>query len=171
MTQPLIMPYQGKSPKIHPSAFIAPTAVIIGDVEIGAESSIWFGCVLRGDVNEIRIGARTNLQDGTVVHVAEAGQGTYIGDEVTVGHAALLHACTIGHRVLVGMRATLMDDVQVATESLIASGALVTPNKQILRGQVWAGSPAKHWRDLSQEDIDLISVRAAQYVRLGQSYK
>lgn len=171
MTQPLIMPYKGKSPKIHASAFIAPTAVIIGDVEIGAHSSIWFGCVLRGDVNEIRIGARTNLQDGTVVHVAEAGQGTYIGDDVTIGHAALLHACTIKDRVLIGMRATLMDDSEVAEESLIASGALLTPGKKVGRGQVWAGSPAKYWRDMSAADIDLITIRAAQYVRLGQSYK
>lgn len=165
------MPYQGKSPKIHPTAYIAPTAVIIGDVEIGADSSIWFGCVLRGDVNEIRIGERTNIQDGTVIHVAEAGQGTYIGDDVTVGHAALLHACTIGSRALIGMRTTVMDDAQIADETVIAAGALVTPGKHVGKGQVWAGSPAKHWRDLSAEDIDLITVRAAQYVRLGQSYR
>src|SRR5580704_13346702 len=103
----IILPYRGIIPKIDPSAFVAPGAVVIGDVEIGPESSVWFGCVLRGDVNVIRVGARSNLQDGTVVHVASKGQGTFIGNDVTIGHGVLLHACTLADSSFVGMKATV----------------------------------------------------------------
>lgn len=171
----LIMPHHGVSPKIHPTAFIAPNAVIIGAVEIGAYSSVWFGCVLRGDVNEIKIGERTNIQDGTVIHVAEgdaetAAMPTFIGDDVTVGHLALLHACSIESRSLIGMKACVMDGAYVEAEALVATGAVVTPGKRVPSGQVWAGVPAKFWRDLKAEERATIEIRAAQYVRLAQSY-
>src|SRR5580693_6024893 len=137
---PIILAYRGVMPKIDPTAFIAPGAVIIGDVEIGPETSIWFGCVLRGDVNVIRIGARTNIQDGTVIHVAsglqparmgagsgipEGGYPTIIGDDVTVGHMALLHACTLADNSFVGMRATVMDGCVVESFAMLAAGALL----------------------------------------------
>src|ERR1700727_2780979 len=139
MTTPIILPYRGKLPKIDPHAFVAPGAVIIGDVEIGPDSSIWFGCVLRGDVNHIRIGARTNIQDGTIIHTAsglqparmgvaskipENGYPTIIGDDVTVGHCALLHACTLASNSFVGMRATVMDGCVIESQGMIAAGGL-----------------------------------------------
>jgi len=172
---PIIMPHHGVSPKIHPTAFIAPGAVVIGDVEIGPDSSVWFGCVLRGDVNHIRIGARTNVQDGTVIHVAEgddhtAALPTLIGDDATIGHSALLHACTIGNRCLIGMKSCVMDGAVVEDEAMVATGAVITPTKRVLTGQVWAGVPAKFWRELKPEERATITHRAAQYVRLAKTY-
>jgi gamma-carbonic anhydrase len=167
---PLILPHHGKLPKIDPTAFIAPGAVVIGDVEVGPHSSVWFGCVLRGDVNEIRIGARTNIQDGTVVHVAEEGQGTYIGDDVTVGHMVLLHACTVESGAFVGMKAAVMDDAVIESGGMLAAGALLTPGKRIASRQLWAGSPAKYWRDITDRDLAEFTKRTLQYVRLAGSY-
>ena len=171
-------------PKIDPTAFIASGAVVIGDVEIGAGSSIWFGCVLRGDVNKIRIGKRTNIQDGTVIHVASAlqpvsgssktpsdGYPTLIGDEVTVGHMTLLHACVIESRAFVGMKAAVMDGAKVESGGMLAAGALLTPGKVVGTGQLWAGSPAKFWRDLTESDKAQFDLRANQYADLGQEYK
>lgn len=181
---PLLLPYRGIAPKIHPTAFIAPGAVIIGDVEIGAESSVWFGCVVRGDVNKIRIGARTNIQDGTVIHTAsgdqpvsstskipENGYPTLIGDDVTVGHMALLHACVVESRGFVGMKSTLMDGAKIESEGMLASGALLTPGKIVASRQLWAGSPAKFWRKLSDDDIALFDLRCRQYVNLAADYR
>lgn len=175
MIEPMIIEHHGKRPIIHPTAFIAPNAVIIGDVEIGAHSSVWFGCVIRGDVNYVRIGERTNIQDGTVIHVAEGDEQTnpmptLIGDDVTVGHMALLHACTVESRALIGMKSCVMDGAYVEAESLVATGAVITPGKRVLTGQVWSGVPGKYWRDLKAEERETIVIRAAQYVRLGQSY-
>jgi carbonic anhydrase/acetyltransferase-like protein (isoleucine patch superfamily) len=173
---PIILPYRGILPKIHPDAFVAPGAVVIGDVEIGALSSIWFGCVLRGDVNQIRIGKGSNLQDGTVVHVASPSnekfaQGTFIGDDVTVGHMALLHACTLADSSFVGMRATAMDGAKVETHGMLAAGALLTPGKTVVAGQVWAGMPAKFLRDLTGYDREQFDLRAKQYVGHGIEYR
>lgn len=168
---PLILPYKDKTPQIHPSAFIAENAVIIGDVVIGAESSVWFGCVIRGDVNNVIIGERTNIQDGTVIHVSSTTQGTYIGNDVTVGHMALIHACTIGNKVLVGMKACIMDDTKVEDEVIIGAGALVTTKKHIGKGQLWAGSPAKYMRDLNEEDYKFLDISSARYVTLREHYR
>jgi carbonic anhydrase/acetyltransferase-like protein (isoleucine patch superfamily) len=150
---PLILPFAGKTPRIHPTAWIAPTAVIIGDVEIGAETGIWYGCVVRGDVNGIRIGARTNIQDGTVIHVAAEGQGTTIGDEITVGHMALLHACTVESNAFVGMKSCVMDGAYVERHAMVAAGALLTPGKRVPSGELWGGSPARKIRDLTEPQI------------------
>lgn len=167
----IIRPFKGITPRIHPTAFIAENAVIIGDVEIGAESSVWFGCTLRGDVNNIIIGQRTNIQDHTMIHVSSTTQGTYIGDEVTVGHAALLHACTIGNRAFIGMQACVMDDARIEDEAMIAAGGLVTPGKTIPARQLWGGSPARFMRDLTPKDLEFLPFSAARYAKLATEYR
>lgn len=173
---PIIMPYKGEyapngvSPRICERAFVAPGAAVIGDVEIGAESGIWFGTVIRGDVNYIRIGERTNIQDGTVIHVTRKTGPTIIGSGVTVGHSVLMHACTLQDNCFVGMRATIMDGVVVESGAMVAAGALVTPNKHIPSGQLWAGSPARYFRDLSPEEIDFFPVSAENYVKHVHEY-
>lgn len=167
----LILPFEGIVPTIDPSAYIAPTASVIGDVTIGPESGVWFGCTLRGDVNDIRIGARTNIQDGTVIHVASAGQGTYIGDEVSIGHMALLHACTLESGCFIGMKACVMDGAYVESGAMVGAGALVTPGKRVKSGELWTGSPARPIRTLSEEDLAFFAVNVRNYVRLGNSYR
>ena len=183
MTSPILLPYRGIMPKIDPSAFIAPGAVIIGDVEIGAHSSVWFGCVLRGDVNKIRIGARTNIQDGSVVHVASGdqpasakskipleGYPTLIGDDVTVGHMALLHACTVESKGFVGMKSMVMDGSVIKSNGMLGAGAVLTPGKIVGSGELWTGSPAKLWRALTPDDMAQFDLRSGQYEKLGQEY-
>lgn len=158
-------------PTIHPTAFIAPGAVVIGDVHIGAHSNIWFGCVVRGDVNHIRIGERTNIQDGTIVHVTRKTGPTIIGSNITIGHLALLHACTLEDNCFIGMGAKILDDAVVESHSMVAAGALVTPKKRVLKGQLWAGNPAKHMRDLSEKDLEFFPISAENYVQLAEEYK
>ena len=166
-----ILSVRGLTPKIDDSAFIASTAVIIGDVEIGANSNIWYHCVLRGDIHEIRIGRNTNIQDGTVVHVARNRFGTYIGDDVTIGHMALIHACTLEDGCMVGMHATVMDGAVVETGALVAAGALVTPGKRVKAGEMWGGSPARFIRKVSESDVAMINRIAPGYVELGGEYR
>jgi gamma-carbonic anhydrase len=172
----VILPYQHVLPKIASDAFIAQTAVVIGDVEIGPEASIWFGCVLRGDSNSIRIGARTNIQDGTVIHVnhereGAAGTKTTIGADVTVGHMALLHACTVEDGAFIGMKACLMDGVHVESGAMVAAGALVTPGKRIRKGELWAGSPAKLMRPLTEKEMAYFGYSAAHYCKVAANYR
>lgn len=167
---PRILPFADKTPKIDDSAFIAPGVSIIGDVEIGPDSNVWFGCVLRGDVHEIRVGARTNIQDGTVVHVSRERFGTYIGDDVTIGHNALVHACTLQPGSFVGMSATVMDGAVVESGGMVAAGALVPPGKVVRAGELWAGVPARKVRDLTQEDIDSFMATARGYVELSKQH-
>lgn len=169
--KPLIKTIRNKTPRYdHNQTFVAETACLIGDVRIGAQSSIWYGCTLRGDVNNIIIGKRTNIQDGTVIHVSSTTQGTYIGDDVTVGHIALLHACTIGDRAFIGMQACVMDDATVESDAMVAAGALVTPGKTVPSGQLWAGSPAKYMRDLTKDELEFLKFSAERYALLGQEY-
>lgn len=168
---PLILPYRGISPRIDPSCFIAPGAGVIGDVVIGPDSGIWFGCTLRGDVNGIRIGARTNIQDNSVVHVSSTLQGTFIGDDVTVGHMALLHACTVGNRAFIGMQACVMDGACIEDEAMVAAGALVTPGKRVPARQLWGGRPAKFMRALTDEDIAGFLHSALHYADLARTYR
>jgi len=172
----LIRPYDGITPKIAPDAFIAETAVVIGNVEIGPQSGIWYGCVLRGDSNSIKIGARTNIQDGTIIHVNHEREGavgtkTIIGDDITVGHMALLHACTLEDGSFVGMKACVMDGVVVETGAMVAAGALVTPGKRVKRGELWAGSPAKLMRPLTEKEIAYFAYSAQHYAELAASYR
>lgn len=166
----VILPYRERLPTIAEDVYVAPTAAVIGDVEIGGGTGIWFGVVLRGDVNEIRIGRRTNIQDGTIVHVTSGGHGTYIGDDVTVGHMAVLHACTVEDMGFIGMQACIMDGAVVESGGMVAAGALVTPGKRVRSGQLWAGSPAKYMRDLTDQEKAFIPVSAERYARLAQEY-
>ena len=173
---PVIIPYRGEYapdgvfPKISKKAFVASGAAVIGNVEIGEDSGVWFGCVVRGDVNYIRIGSRTNIQDGTIIHVTRKTNPTIIGSNVTIGHAALLHGCTLGDGCFIGMRATLMDGVVVESGGQVAAGALVTPNKIVPSGQLWAGSPAKYFRDLTSEEKAFIDISAENYVKHAREY-
>jgi carbonic anhydrase/acetyltransferase-like protein (isoleucine patch superfamily) len=166
----LILPYKGILPRIHESAFIAPNACIAGDVAVGEDSNIWFGVNMRGDVHEIRIGKRTNIQDGCVLHVTRGVSGCYVGDGVTVGHMALLHACTIEDNAFIGMGAIVLDEAVVESGAMVAAGAVVTPRKRVPKGELWAGNPAKKMRDLTQADIDFFPVSADNYVRLSKEY-
>ncbi|MEJ0063470.1 MAG: gamma carbonic anhydrase family protein [Alphaproteobacteria bacterium] len=168
---PIIMPYKGIWPKIDPAAFVAPGAVVIGDVEIGPESSIWPGCVLRGDVHVIRIGARTNIQDGTVIHVTTGGQGTHVGSGVTVGHMVVLHDCTIEDNAFVGMKSCVMDRARIKSQGMLATMGLLTAGKVISGGELWAGNPAKLWRALKPEEIAEFHHRADHYAQLAASYR
>lgn len=167
----IIMPYKGIYPTIDPSAFIAPGAVVIGDVHIGPETGVWFGVVIRGDVNSIRIGARTNIQDGTIIHVTRKVGPTTIGSGITIGHQVLLHACTLEDDCFVGMGATIIDDAVVESGGFVAAGAVVTPRKRVLKGQMWGGNPAKYMRDLTPEEAAFIPVSAANYVKHVHEYK
>jgi len=166
----IILPYNGKWPKIHPTAYIAPGAVLVGGVEIAEDVGIWFGCVLRGDVNDIRIGPRTNIQDGTVIHVATHGQGTYVGADVTVGHMALLHACTVKDGGFVGMKACVMDGARISARGMIAAGGLLTPGKIVPSGELWGGSPARFIRALGEKDFKVMEWSAPHYVETTKAY-
>lgn len=165
----MLIEYRGKRPKIDPSAFIAPTAVLIGDVEVGPESSIWFGTVLRGDNGPIRIGARTSIQDNAVVHVSERG-GTYIGDDVTVGHAAVMEDCDIKRYALIGSNATLLNGCTIGEGALIAAGSVVGERAEIPARVVAAGAPAKVKKTLEGEAATWIEISAREYVRLSRDY-
>lgn len=165
-----IRPYKGKMPIIEKGAFIAPSSDIIGDVEIGTQSGIWFGCVLRGDVAHIRVGKRTNIQDGTVIHVTRNGHPTIIGSGITIGHQALLHACKLEDSCFIGMGAIIMDDVIVESGAMVAAGALITPNKVVKKGQIWAGNPGKYFRDLTEKEAAFIKISEDNYVKHVEEY-
>lgn len=167
----LILPYKGKTPRIDAAAFIAPNAVIIGDAEIGPRSSIWFNCVLRADGNEIRVGEGANIQDGTVVHVDSGGFGAYIGDHASIGHMALIHACTVEAGALVGMSATMMDGAVLGAGAVLAAGALLPPGKKIPAGELWAGTPARFVRKVSDNDRKLLNHIPPYYLNLTDDYK
>jgi len=166
----LILPWRGVTPTIASDAFIAPNAAIIGDVKIGSGSSVWFGCTLRGDVHEIRVGENTNIQDGTVLHVTAGKFGCYVGSNVLIGHLALIHGCTIEDDCFIGMSSTILDGAVVESGAMVAAGALVSPGKVVRKGELWAGSPAKKMRDLSPEDIANFPVATEGYRSLGQEY-
>ena len=166
----VVKPYKGTFPKIHPSVYMSDNVYVIGDVEIGEDSSLWFGAVVRGDVNYIRIGKRTNIQDNSVVHVTHDTGPTIVGDNVTVGHRVILHGCVLGNNILVGMGAILMDGVEVEDHVIIGAGALVTQNKKIPSGVLVAGVPAKVIRDLREEEIRMIEESAQNYVQYKNVY-
>ncbi len=166
-----LIPYLNKIPKIDKSAFIASGAKIIGDVTIGAFSSVWFNCTVRGDVARIEIGQHTNIQDGTVIHTSRNDGPTIIGDRVTVGHKAMLHACIINDEAFIGMSATILDKAIIEKHGFVAAGALIPPRKIVKSKELWAGVPAKFIRLLSDEEIKYILKSSDNYVRLTSDYK
>jgi carbonic anhydrase/acetyltransferase-like protein (isoleucine patch superfamily) len=165
-----IYAFEGKLPQIADDAWIAPTAAIIGDVTVGAQSGIWFHCVLRGDTNFIRIGSRTNIQDGTIIHVNSGSFPTIIGDDVTVGHAAIIHACTLEDRAFVGMGATVLDGAVIMQGGMLAAGGLLTPNKRIGPNELWQGSPARLARVMDAEERARFDATAKHYVELAARF-
>jgi carbonic anhydrase/acetyltransferase-like protein (isoleucine patch superfamily) len=166
----MLRPYRGRLPVVDPSAYVDSSAQIIGDVDIGAESSVWMNAVVRGDVNFIRIGHRTNVQDGTVVHVMHDTHPARIGDDVTLGHGAIVHGCTIGDRVLVGMGAILLNGATVGADSIVAAGTLVPEGAVIPSRSLAMGSPAKVRRPLSDAEVASIHEYAQNYVRYRLEY-
>ena len=172
MTEPMgvVVPYRGVSPQFAADVFVAATARVIGDVAVGARSSLWFGTVVRGDVNVVRIGARSNIQDGTVIHVSSTLQGTFVGNGVTVGHMALLHACTVEDDCLIGMKSCVMDGSVVEQGAIVAAGAVVPPGKRVRAGEVWAGVPAKFLRPVTEAERAWIAEVATRYCELAASY-
>jgi carbonic anhydrase/acetyltransferase-like protein (isoleucine patch superfamily) len=167
----MIRPFRGKWPKIDPSVFVDDSAQVIGDVQIGADSSVWMHTVLRGDVNHIRIGQRTNVQDGTVVHVMQGTHPTSIGDEVTIGHGAIVHGCTVGNRVLIGMGAIVLNGAQIGEDSIVAAGTLITENFVVPPRSMVMGSPGKVRRALTDDEVRAIKESAANYVRYKKDYQ
>lgn len=167
----MIIPHHGYWPNIHETGFVAPTADIIGQVELGHQSSIWFQTVVRGDVNWIQIGSKTNIQDSCTLHVTRGTHPLKIGDEVTVGHRVVLHGCQIGHRVLVGMGSVIMDDVEVADDCMIGAGTLLTKGKKVPSGKLVMGSPGKVVRDLTEEELAFLRQSADNYVNDAKEYR
>jgi len=167
----LVLPYRGVTPRVHESCFVAPNATIIGDVVVGAGSSIWFGAVLRGDVMPIRIGKGTSIQDNAVVHATGGWAPTHVGDDVTVGHGVILHGCAIRDRVLVGMGSIVLDGAVVEPGCIIGAGSLIATNVRIPSGVLALGRPARPTRELTSEDLDRIRDAAELYVGYGREYR
>ncbi len=166
----MIHEFLGKKPSIHSSAFIVESAEIIGDVTIGEESSAWFNVTIRGDVNSIKIGNRSNVQDNVCIHVMNQTGPTIIGNEVTIGHGAVIHGCTIHDRVLIGINATILDKAIIQSDVIIAAGTLVPPNKKLESGYLYMGSPAKQVRKLSETEIQSIKSYSQNYVKYSRAY-
>ncbi len=168
---PYVFAWEDHTPRIAPSAFIAPTAIIAGDVEIGAQSSIWFHCTLRGDISPIRVGARSNVQDGSILHISGSTMPCVIGDDVTIGHGAIVHAATIRDHAFVGMGAIVLDGAVIEERGMLAAGGLLSPGKVIGSGELWAGSPARLMRVMSEADLARYAGNAAHYVQLAARFK
>ncbi len=173
----MILTYKEIKPQIEKSVFIAHSADIIGDVSIGENSSVWFGCVIRGDVNYIKIGKNTNIQDLSMIHVTHYtkddksdGHPTYIGDNVTIGHKVMLHGCTIGDATLIGMNSTILDGAVIGKESIVGAGSLITQNKIFPPRSLIVGSPAKVIRELKEEEIISLYKSAYNYIDFKNSY-
>jgi carbonic anhydrase/acetyltransferase-like protein (isoleucine patch superfamily) len=166
----MLRPYRGRMPRVHPSAYIDESAQVIGDVDIGEESSVWMGAVVRGDVNTIRIGRRSNVQDGTIVHVMKDTHPTRVGDEVTIGHRAILHGCTIEDRCLIGMGAVLLNGSSIGADSIVAAGSLVVEGMQVPPRSLVMGAPARVKRPLQDEEVADIRRYAERYVGYRLDY-
>ena len=162
----MLIDFEGLSPKIHPTVFIAPGAMLIGDVTIGEDSGVWFNCVLRADIDRIEVGARSNIQDGTVIHL-DTGIPTIIGDDVTIGHAAIIHACTIGDGALIGMGAIILSGAKIGEEAIVAAGTLVREGQEIPPRSVAMGVPAQVRRETTEEDLKRMRDNAEGYARRG----
>ena len=176
-TDVTIIPLHGHAPRIHSSAFIAPGCRIIGNVEIGPDASVWYNCVLRGDVNRNVVGARSNIQDGTVIHADSPKEGlpdghpTIIGEDVLIGHMAMIHGCTLEDRAFVGLGSIVMDGCRIAPDGMLAAGALLGPGKAIESRQLWAGRPAKFMRELTDEAIAAMQAGVQGYVVNGRLHR
>lgn len=176
MNKSNVKSYKGISPNIGKDVFIEDSAVLYGDITLNDDVSIWPLVAARGDVNTINIGARTNIQDGTILHVTRKspsnpdGNPLYIGEDVTIGHKAMLHGCTIGNRVLVGMGAIIMDGVVVGDDCIVGAGSLVPPNKKLEPGYLYVGNPAKQARPLKESELEFLKVSAVNYVKLKNEY-
>jgi carbonic anhydrase/acetyltransferase-like protein (isoleucine patch superfamily) len=167
----MIRAFRGKHPQIDPSAFVAENATIVGDVTLGARSSVWFGAVLRGDVFHIRIGEDTSIQDNSVIHVTHDQYATRVGSKVTVGHSVTLHGCTVGDQCIVGMGAIILDQAEIGDQCIVGAGALVTPGTKIPPRHLAVGSPARVKRPLSDEELLWLSASALHYVELVKQYQ
>ena len=167
----MIKSFQNKQPKIHETAYVAEDAIIVGDVEIGEDSSVWYGSILRGDVNFIRIGKRTNIQDGSIIHVSSKTNPTILEDEITLGHRVTLHGCYVETGCLIGIGAIVLDGARIGASSLIAAGSLVTPDTQIPPRSLVMGSPARVKRELSVEEIFGLKRFWQNYVSLARIYR
>jgi carbonic anhydrase/acetyltransferase-like protein (isoleucine patch superfamily) len=166
----LILPFEGIVPTLAPGAWVAPGASVVGDVILGPDASVWYGCVLRGDVHHIRIGARSNIQDLSMLHVRSHQYGCIVGDDVTVGHNVVLHGCTIGDGCLIGMGAIILDGAEIGPRCIIAAGALVTKGSVIPEGSLVVGAPAKVVRSLTPEEMAANAKLALKYVELSRRY-
>jgi len=166
----MILSYRGKLPLLRRDVFIAASAAVIGDVEIGARSSLWYGAVARGDLMPIRVGEETNIQDGAVLHVTHDCWPCIVGSRVTIGHGAIVHACTVEDEVLIGMGAIILDGAVVEKHSLVAAGSVVRPNFRVPSGQLVAGNPAQVKRPLTEKEIEGIHMSVQEYVRLAREY-
>ncbi len=166
----MILEFEGKKPKIGTDVFVADTARVIGEVELGDEASIWYGAILRGDIGKIVIGKRSNVQDNSVLHITPPDYPVIIGDDVTVGHGVILHGCKIGSRSLIGMGAVVLDGVEIGEESIVAAGAVVPPGKKFPPRSLIMGVPAKVVREVRDEDVKAILENAEEYVRLGKRH-
>jgi gamma-carbonic anhydrase len=166
----MLRTYKGTSPRVHATAYVDQSAQVIGDVEVGEESSVWMNAVVRGDVHWIRIGARSNVQDGTVVHVMNRTHPTTIGDDVTIGHAAIVHGCAVGDRVLVGMGAVLLNGATVADDSMVAAGSLLTEESRFPARSLIMGSPARVKRPLTDGEVASILEFSGRYVAYRLDY-
>lgn len=167
----MIKPFKNTAPKIHETAFIAEDAVVIGDVEIGEQASVWYGTIVRGDVNFIRIGARTNIQDACVLHVSRATHSTVLEEDITVGHRVTLHGCYIEKNCLIGIGAIILDGARVGKNSLVAAGSLVTPGTKIPERSLVMGAPARVKRELTDEEVAKLEDSALNYVALSEIYR
>ena len=165
-----IFKYKKRKPRISQKAFIAPGAYIAGNVEIGSKSSIWFNVVIRGDVDKIRIGKNTNIQDLTMVHCTTNGYGTFIGSNVTIGHNCVIHDCKIEDNSLIGMSSTILDGVIIKKNAMVAAGSLVLQGKIIKSGELWAGKPAKFMRKLTKKEKNFFKTSANRYYKISQEY-
>ena len=167
----MIKAYEGMEPNIDPTAFVAPGVVVIGDVTLGPQVNIWYGCVVRADVGPVSIGARTNLQDGTVVHIARYGKGTHLGEDVTVGHRALLHDCQIEDRAMIGMGAIVLDGAVVGQGAWVAAGAVVSPGTVIPPGMLAMGIPAKPIRKVREKEAQMRMEATERYLRVMEKHR
>ena len=166
-----VTPFKGIWPSIDESAYVFHGAQVVGDVHIGADSSIWHNCVLRGDVNKIRIGKRSNIQDGTMIHVSTYTYPTTIGDDVLVAHMAMLHGCTLHDNAFVGMGAIVMDNAEIMEDGMLAAGAMLTPGKIIGKGELWVGSPAKFLRKVSNTELSKNRTMAEHYRKIAAQHR